>query len=165
MKTPPEELFWRKVDKSGECWLWQASKDKDGYGMFAVTLPRDGLPKGVPTPQRRTRASRFAWETVNGPMPRGLYVLHSCDTPACVNPAHLRVGTQRDNYLDARAKGRHTHGERAGKGAILTEAKAREILLSAERVSATAERFGVSKATVYAIRQRRLWRHLDGAAR
>lgn len=162
-RSAPEDLFWSKVDRSGECWLWQAFRDKDGYGMFSVTLPRDGLPRGVPTPQRRVRASHFAWETVNGPVPRGLYVLHSCDVPACVNPNHLRLGTARDNYYDAKSKGRHTHGERSR--AILTTQDVIAILASSERDKVLARRYGVAPITINAVRCRRNWRHVEAPPR
>jgi len=159
-KSDPAALFWSKVDRSGECWLWRAATDADGYGKFAVTLPRDGVPLGAKTPQRHLRAHHFAWEMVNGPVPREVYLLHSCDTPACVNPAHLRVGTARDNYADAKAKGRHTHGERSGN-AKLTEADVRAIRASDERGVVLARRYGVDNATISAVRTRRIWRHVE----
>ena len=157
-RSAPEDLFWRKVDKSGECWLWLGQKDHAGYGKFAVTLPRAGLPRGVPTPQRYLRAHHFSWEEINGPVPSGLYLLHSCDTPACVNPAHLRPGTARDNYYDAKSKGRHTHGERSR--AILTTQEVITILASNERDKVLALRYGVASVTINAIRHRRIWRHV-----
>lgn len=159
-KSAPEDLFWSKVDRSGECWLWQAATDADGYGKFAVTLPRDGVPTGVKTPQRHPRAHHFAWEMVNGPVPRGVYLLHSCDTPACVNPAHLRLGNAADNHADAKAKGRHSHGERHGM-ARLTAEDVRAIRASSERGVVLARRYGVGSGTISAVRTGRIWRHVE----
>jgi hypothetical protein len=76
------------------CWLWLRSRDKDGYG----SLRADG---------RTRRAHREAYMAYMGPIPDGAHVLHKCDTPACVNPDHLFLGTQRDNLRDCVVKGRH----------------------------------------------------------
>ena len=91
----PEDRFWRKVDKSGECWLWQgATYCRMHYGCLGIG-------------GRTTRAHRFSWELHNGPIPDGLCVLHRCDVPRCVNPDHLFLGTKLDNMKDRTAKGRH----------------------------------------------------------
>lgn len=91
------ERFWSKVKKTETCWVWTAGtfKYRNGYGQFRV---RRGDPPAY--------AHRFAWELVNGPIPQGLHVLHRCDNPPCVNPAHLFLGTQIDNYRDMVSKGR-----------------------------------------------------------
>lgn len=89
--------FWCKVKLAGadECWEWIAGKDKDGYGWF-----------------KRDRAHRAAWIFFNGRIPEGFLVLHTCDNPPCVNPAHLFLGTQQDNMTDCLKKGRRPSGER-----------------------------------------------------
>jgi hypothetical protein len=51
-------------------------------------------------------AHREAWKKVNGPIPRGGVIMHTCDNPLCVNPEHLKLGSQADNMRDAQAKGR-----------------------------------------------------------
>ena len=55
---------------------------------------------------RMWMAHRLAWTQAHGPIPRGLFVLHSCDNPPCINPDHLFLGTQLDNMRDAAQKGR-----------------------------------------------------------
>jgi len=89
--------FWDKVCIKGEkeCWLWLASKHrKTSYGQFSF--------------EGKTQyAHRFAWALTNGPIPEGKTVLHSCDNTACVNPAHLNLGTQLENIEDMNKKGRH----------------------------------------------------------
>lgn len=93
--------FWGKVHKTPTCWLWRASTAR-GYGQFAHPTV-----KGHPS---RISAHRMAWILAHGPIPDTFSVLHRCDTPLCVRPDHLFLGTQADNLHDARAKGRLVDG-------------------------------------------------------
>jgi hypothetical protein len=93
------------------CWPWTGKKHSRGYGYF-----------------RGMRVHRIAWEIENGcKIPEGLIILHSCDNPICVNPAHLKCGTQKDNIRDGIMKGRINRREFnprlpfCGKGHELTE--------------------------------------------
>lgn len=79
-RRPREERFWLKVDKSGDCWLWKAGRDTNGYGAF-----------------ERNTAHRTAYELSVGPIPDGLEIDHLCHVKACVNPAHLEAVTHRVN--------------------------------------------------------------------
>jgi len=80
------------------CWLWTASRNGDGYGFMTVGS------RGIDRSYRG--AHRVSYEIYVGPIPDGMCVLHRCDVPACVNPAHLFLGTQRDNALDRERKHR-----------------------------------------------------------
>ncbi len=93
--------FWEKVNRDGKCWLWNSHRDPDGYGLYR--------PEGGKT----RRAHRVAYELANGAIPDGALILHSCDTPSCVNPEHLKPGTHAENINDRDAKGRASpqHGE------------------------------------------------------
>ena len=94
--------FWSKVDKHERgCWLWTgALLGQNAYGSFSMSR---GLPRGQQAPRY---AHRISWELAHGPIPPGQMVLHACDVPHCVNPAHLFLGTQKHNMADAAAKGR-----------------------------------------------------------
>lgn len=95
-----EERFWARADQSGgpdACWNWTGGLLSTGYGRVVVST--NGHESNV-------RAHRIAYELVKGPITGGLLVCHSCDNPRCVNPAHLWLGTHRDNGRDASIKGR-----------------------------------------------------------
>ena len=88
------DAYWR-YDPSG-CWIWTGGIDKDGYG-------RGFRAEG----SRKPGAHCFAYERTYGAIPLGLFVLHSCDNPRCVNPEHLSLGTHADNMADMMRKGRN----------------------------------------------------------
>jgi hypothetical protein len=96
--------FWDKVDKRHyrQCWEWKSRRDKDGYGHFRLS--------GKRSEYQRVRAHRVALVIGTGEDRPDLLALHSCDNPACVNPAHLRWGTQSENMQDALERGRFYRG-------------------------------------------------------
>jgi len=144
--------LWRRV---GECWLWQGAKSRGGYGR--IIRGRTVL-----------LAHRVSWELHRGSIPDGLCVLHDCptgDNPACVNPAHLWLGTKKDNSDDMIAKGRQVilRGEQTGRS-ILTPRRVRAIRAAAARGMSEREicaRFGISKGTRYHVVKRLQWRHVQ----
>lgn len=157
-RKPLAERFWDKVDQRGpdECWEWQAFRLPGGYGKIAADRVR-GEPKVSLT------AHRVAWEFTNGrPVPDGMRVCHRCDNPPCCNPAHLFLGTAKENTRDMLSKARHCHGERYPHHK-LTEDDVREIRkLKAAGVTydELERRFGVTRAPLHRIVTRRSWGHV-----
>lgn len=165
---PLSERFWSKVAVRSpeECWLWTASVRDGGYGQIML----DRRIKG------QSPAHVVSWFLHAGAWPTpGLHVCHTCDTPACVNPAHLWLGTQSDNMQDCiqkRRNGAVTHPESAARGnrnglrlhreraargerngnAKLTDVQWQEALVlwqSGEWTqTALAKRYGVTKSSI-----------------
>ncbi len=98
-RIPLADRFWSKVKKTDGCWLWTGGTDSAGYGMMVLTNKSIGLRKAI-------KATRVSWQLHVGGIPEGICVCHSCDVPACVNPAHLWLGTHTENMRDMMAKGR-----------------------------------------------------------
>jgi hypothetical protein len=104
-------------------------------------------------------AHRVAYELRHGPIANGLYVLHRCDNRRCVNVDHLFLGTHLDNVVDCVQKSRHAYGDKNGRRK-LNAAQAVDIRNSEGTHDEIAARYGVSRATVTLIKQRRTWQHL-----
>jgi HNH endonuclease len=139
------------------CFLWMGSMHgPKGYGAFWI----NGRPR---------KAHHVSWEIQNGPIPSGRHVLHSCDTPSCVNTRHLFLGTNNDNVMDKVAKGRQARGRvladpKRGEGnpqSKLTEDHVRAIRLDPNSGRQIAQKYGLSEGTVSQIRSRQLWRHVE----
>lgn len=83
--TPAISRFWRKVEKTPNCWNWTGSLSASGYGSI------------VDETGKRRAAHRFAFERLTGPIPSGMLVDHICHNKSCVKPAHLRLATNKQN--------------------------------------------------------------------
>lgn len=91
--------FWSKVQRGPSCLEWQAGRFHRGYGQFNAGRFHNGT-------QDTRYTHRVAYQLCRGDIPSGLVVMHTCDNPPCCNPAHLVLGTQGANLLDAEQKGR-----------------------------------------------------------
>lgn len=143
------ELFWEKVDKTTSpdgCWIWIASRDKDGYGRTGTFL--DPI-----------SAHRLSWEIHYGPIPDGFFVCHSCDNPPCVRPDHLFLGTPMDNMQDAKLKGRLRMGENHPNSKY-SEELIREIRSSNLSSRKLAEKYNIPRWTIQGILSRRAWKQI-----
>lgn len=139
----PFEMKYVPEPNSG-CWLWTSGWDRDSYGIMSGNV----------------RANRASYEMHIGPIPYGMHVCHKCDTPPCVNPSHLFLGTNEDNTKDRHAKGRTAKGSRNGY-AILSESQVIEILSLDGPCKDVAELFNVSISTISHIRTGRSWKHVN----
>lgn len=129
------------------CWLWLGAPTNEmGYGQI-----NDG--------NRLQKAHRVSWILHCGEIPDGLWVLHKCDNPACVNPQHLFLGDLQANVDDMHKKGRAPVGERQ-PNAILSDAAVREIRSDERGPRALAKVYGVSHQKISQIKLRQRWRHV-----
>lgn len=137
------------ASNTDDCVLWPYGKDKGGYGSFTLN-------------KRTTRAHRYICARVHGEAPHGLFACHSCGNASCVNPRHLRWGSQTENIADARQHGTLVCGERHS-AAKLSERDVLEIRASRCTANELAERYSISLNYVKAVQNGRKWKHLPGA--
>ncbi len=131
------------------CWIWSYSESNGKYLKYG----RQSFNGRV------YHAHRLSYLLFRGPIPQGMRVCHSCDTPLCINPDHLWLGSDYQNCADKIAKGRHQHGSRHWS-AKLGESEVLEIRDSQDSFDHIAIRYGITVDNVKKIRSRRSWRHL-----
>jgi hypothetical protein len=134
-----------KANRNG-CWIWTGRKNDSGYGTFGRAL-----------------AHRLSYEEHVGPIPAGMVVMHLCDTPLCVNPAHLRAATRQENIRDMWEKGRGTNNPRAGEAHPMRKLDAaavrdiRAAAASGQLQREIAARYGVGREVVSSIVRGATW--------
>lgn len=144
------QRFEKKIFKTSRCWLWTGWR-LGRYGGF----------RGRNSEQ--AYAHRFSYQTYVGPIPDGKLVCHECDTPLCVNPDHLFLGSHSDNMADAAAKGRTRKTFPRGElhaSAKLTSDQVLAIRASQKSMNELAAEYGVRMQSIYAIKKRISWRHI-----
>lgn len=154
-KTKILERFFSKVNKTKDCWFWNASTDTSGYGRFW-----DG--------NKLTGAHQFSYNLNVGEIENNLVVMHTCDNKKCVNPNHLKCGTQKENLQDMYRKGRNRSIETYFSGEEHCNAKLRNFeiskiksLYSSGRYSqrSLAILFGVSKWCISGVVNNRTYKN------
>lgn len=144
-----DAAFWRKVDKTGgpdACWPWQGAVTTHGYGCFKFTPGRGGRVLG---------AHKIAYMLTKGEVPAGLQIRHACDNPVCCNPAHLSIGTRKDNAQDCVKRGRRSFAPKK-----LTLDIAREIRALHGKASSgqIAKRYNIDQSYVFQIWSQQAWK-------
>lgn len=147
----PIERFWIFVNKTDTCWMWIGSRNNNGYGKFKVG-------------SHLISSHRFIFETINGPIPPGKIIRHSCDNPICVNPDHLLVGTCQDNINDKCARGRvsRLNGEQNPNAKLLKSdiPMIRKLYKDGLSQKEIGILFGVVKQSISHIMSQKTWHHI-----
>ena len=149
-----KDVFLSKIefDTNGGCWLWSGAKLNSGYGFLYVSK------------RKKVTTHRFSYQLFKGQIPDGLHVLHSCDVRMCVNPNHLRTGTDQDNVNDMMLRKRECRGSNHPK-AKLNDEKVIEIikLLNEGKLShqKIADNFEVGRQLISNINSGLKWTHLS----
>jgi hypothetical protein len=151
MRKNTKDDFWKKVDKSGDCWLWTGSiRNKKGYGEFRIA-------------GKRISAHRFSYELKNGFIKESEIICHTCDTPLCVNPDHLFSGTHKDNCDDKIRKGRLVVAKGSDQGnAKISENTIKRIRIVGNAITQQriADIIGIDRSNVGYILRRKTWSHI-----
>ena len=139
-----------KINPITGCWEWQSHKFRDGYGKVYYSGKTD-------------RAHRVSYRLHKGEIPDGMWVLHNCDNPTCINPEHLHFGTPTENVRECLSRGRYRNGKCGANGeknshAKLTEEQVQLIRSSITRTRLLARQYGVNISTVQRIRNGKAWR-------
>lgn len=137
-------------DPNSGCWLWLGKLNGHGYGVLNYQ-------------QKTHRAHRFMYERHVGPIPDGLNILHSCDTPSCVNPSHLSPGTQSENMAQMYARRRKTvvrvSGEKSphAKMSAETAEKIRQMVKAGVKTRHIMRELPVTRGQVNGIKTGKCW--------
>jgi len=151
-----EWLMQRVQVRDNGCWQWTGAKSEKGYGIITTT--------SLKPPRRHRRAHRIIWELVHSAIPDGMQVLHTCDNPGCINPAHLFLGTNADNMRDKVSKGRgtpppHFYGENHPKHKLTWASvdSMRSLAQTGQSLTSLSRQFGISLPVVSKIVRGELW--------
>lgn len=150
---PMPERFWAYTKREGSCLLWTGAINKKGYGSMMLN-------------GKVQTSSRIAYKLSFGEIPDGLWVLHHCDNPLCMEPDHLFLGTHQDNMTDRDRKNRGNGISKTSRGegnikAKLTERDIIFIRRSKKQTRELADRYQVCRTTIQRIRGNRIWKHLN----
>lgn len=158
--TDPEHLAKRLANGIASatedgCWEWTRITNGDGYGQLCVA-------------GRMVYAHRLAYQLGVGEIPEGMHILHSCDNPRCINPAHLSAGTRSENMKECSERGRAKipkpikRGEENGASKLrdVDVRSIRRLLAKGLTQQSIADRFGVTQRAISDIKLGKKWGHV-----
>jgi hypothetical protein len=154
------DFFWSKIippnNEIDDCWKWEGPYNNYGYGKLNFSIQAGKY--------QTIGAHRFSWEFYNGAIQKGLLVCHKCDTPPCVNPNHLFLGTDKDNKIDNMLKERHYFGSKH-YNTILEEQDIRNIITDTlnnkyDSITDICTLYNVSYETIRFILVGQTWKHI-----
>lgn len=140
--------FWNYVDKTNDCWNWTAAVNTYGYGCFWWN-------------KKQHQSHRVSWFIAYGTHPADC-LLHICDNPKCVNPSHLKEGSQVDNMADKKHKRRQAFGEKMA-ASKLTESDVLDIYkkhAEGQSLASLGREYGVSDTAISHVVKGKNWSHL-----
>lgn len=143
---------YSKTDAGSGCLEWIGAKRK-GYGRLRIA-------------GKDYAAHKLSWIESNGPIPNGMWVLHRCDNPACIQPSHLFLGTAKDNFDDMHCKGRYTppRGEKQPNAKLNADKvlSLRKLYAKGMQFRQMAKAFGINEATIKDCVRGETWSHIPG---
>ena len=164
-RIPLEDRFWGKVAKQASgCWFWTGFLTQQGYGGLNGSDKRGASGRG----RYDWLAHRLSWVLHRGPIPEGMQVMHTCDQNyqvgdatyrRCVNPEHLRLGTNQDNHDDKVYKGRSNLPQSKLDAEKVRDIRARYAAGTTSQPR-LAKEYGVSLTTIHSVIERWTWKHV-----
>lgn len=149
LKEPMQILMEKVARGPNNCWEWQRTLDKKGYGKMSSRTNGKNF---------WLLSHRYSYQIWNGPIPKGMHVCHRCDNPLCANPDHLFLGTPKINFDDMVSKGRWPLIDTRNPRWKLSPSLAVEIYKSTEDYAVLAKRYGVKRHSIYCIKHGQTWR-------
>lgn len=158
MRKPRKDIITKLTEKG--------CMEVISHPLHTNGYPVSYLPYYCPDGPKRIRQKqmcihRYVYALHHGPIPKGMYVMHTCDNRLCINPSHLKLGTHLDNMADKFQKNRHAKGDTCGRRKINSD-DVRQILADTTKTHAElAKQFNISRPQVTKIKGRKTWSYLQ----